>query len=208
MEETRQDILHAATQEFVKNGYNGASVSAIANRTKTSQRMLYYHFRGKEELYRTVLEAGYKRMFESAPKIEAVLQDPLTALKNFAGQTCDRHLENEDFVRLIMVENIAGAKTVSGSDVARLLGRDNLADLEIAVQRGIKDHVFRPDLEANDVYAIVAGLSFNAVSNRHTMQTLIGFDLTDEIDRADRRTLIVEAACRFATAQQDALTNV
>ncbi len=201
MEATRQDILRAATQEFVSNGYNGASISSITSRTKTSQRMLYYHFGGKKELYRAVLEAGYSRMFASAPKIESAQQDPLTALQDFAGQTFDRHLENEDFVRLIMVENIAGAKTVSCSEVALALGRDNLADLETTIQRGIKSQVFRSDLEAKDVYAIVAGLSFNAVSNRYTVQTLFGFDLHNTTDQADRRALIVEAACRYAAAR-------
>ncbi len=201
MEETRQDILLAATQEFVENGFNGASISSITSRTKSSQRMLYYHFGGKKELYRAVLEAGYKRMFESAPKIETPLEDPLTALQTFAGQTFDRHIENEDFVRLIMVENIAGAKTASASEIARDLGRDNLAGLETTVQKGIADGVFRPDLEAKDIYAIVAGLSFNAVSNRYTVQALFGFDLTGGTDRADRRALIIDTACRFAAAR-------
>lgn len=200
LQATRSDILHAATLEFVAKGYDGASISSITQRTKTSQRMLYYHFGGKDELYRAVLEAGYARMFKGARPIEAEHDDPLQALKMFAEKTFDLHIENEDFVRLIMVENIAGAKTLEASKLAREPGNDNLADLHRIIQHGKNTGVFRKDVDAEDVYAVIAGLSFNAVSNRYTVNVLFGFDLEVESARNDRRSLIATAACRYAAA--------
>ncbi|MCF5585969.1 TetR family transcriptional regulator, partial [Pseudomonas syringae] len=41
-EKTREDILQAAVAEFVAHGLSGARVDAIAERTKTSKRMIYY----------------------------------------------------------------------------------------------------------------------------------------------------------------------
>ncbi|MBE0969791.1 TetR family transcriptional regulator, partial [Escherichia coli] len=41
-EKTRQDILRAAIDEFVAQGLSGARVDAIAERTHTSKRMIYY----------------------------------------------------------------------------------------------------------------------------------------------------------------------
>jgi hypothetical protein len=39
---------------------SGARVDAIAARTRTSKRMIYYYFGGKEQLYLAVLEEAYR----------------------------------------------------------------------------------------------------------------------------------------------------
>ena len=41
-EKTRESILQAAITEFVQQGLSGARVDAIAERTATSKRMIYY----------------------------------------------------------------------------------------------------------------------------------------------------------------------
>ncbi len=46
-EGTRQAILAAAHEEFTENGLSGARVDAIATRTNTVKRMIYYYF-GKQ----------------------------------------------------------------------------------------------------------------------------------------------------------------
>ncbi len=195
---TREDILHAATLEFVAKGYDGASISSITNRTQTSQRMLYYHFGGKAQLYQAVLEAGYKRMFKTTSEIKSEHQDPQQALRSFAAKTFDRHIENEDFVRLLMIENIAQAKTVAKSDIARELGKGNLAELRKIIEQGKKSGVFKAEIRVEDVYAIMAGMSFTAISNRHTVKVLFSADLEIEAERNHRRQLIATAVCRFA----------
>ena len=56
---TRRDIVEVATREFAQKGYSGARVDAIASRTRTSKRMIYYYFGSKEGLYLAVLEEAY-----------------------------------------------------------------------------------------------------------------------------------------------------
>ena len=58
-ERSMQDILAVATEEFAFNGLSGARVDQIAERTRTSKRMIYYYFNGKEGLYQAVLEKAY-----------------------------------------------------------------------------------------------------------------------------------------------------
>ena len=52
-------ILAAAALEFAARGFAGARVDRIARRAKVNKAMLYYHFKSKERLYRTLL----RRMF-------------------------------------------------------------------------------------------------------------------------------------------------
>src|SRR3954447_17224866 len=56
---TKREILEVATREFADRGYAGARVDEIAARTRTTKRMIYYYFGGKEQLYVAVLEAAY-----------------------------------------------------------------------------------------------------------------------------------------------------
>lgn len=44
MDPVVRDILDVAMAEFAEHGFAGARVDAIAARTQTSKRMLYYHF--------------------------------------------------------------------------------------------------------------------------------------------------------------------
>ena len=53
---TRAEILAVATEEFSEHGYSGARVDEIAERTRTTKRMLYYYFESKEGLYAEVLK--------------------------------------------------------------------------------------------------------------------------------------------------------
>jgi len=55
-------ILGAAALEFAERGFAGARVDRIARRAKVNKAMLYYHFKSKDRLYRTLL----RRMFTLA----------------------------------------------------------------------------------------------------------------------------------------------
>jgi len=52
----RRRILDAAERVFAERGYAGATTQAIAAAADIRKRMLFYYFRGKDVLYRAVLE--------------------------------------------------------------------------------------------------------------------------------------------------------
>ena len=57
-EETRREILAAASEAFAAAGYVGATTRAVASRAGVNVATLHYHFGSKEGLYRAVLEAA------------------------------------------------------------------------------------------------------------------------------------------------------
>jgi AcrR family transcriptional regulator len=62
-------ILAAAALEFAARGFAGARVDRIARRAKVNKAMIYYHFKSKERLYRTLL----RRMFTlAAGRLQAI----------------------------------------------------------------------------------------------------------------------------------------
>jgi AcrR family transcriptional regulator len=62
--ESREQLLRAATKEFVTHGFAGARVNRIVSRARSNPRMLYHYFGSKSQLYVAVLEealAGLRR---------------------------------------------------------------------------------------------------------------------------------------------------
>ncbi|MDG2112572.1 MAG: TetR/AcrR family transcriptional regulator, partial [Actinomycetota bacterium] len=60
--ERRASILAAAAAAFAQLGYAATSMDHVAQRAGVSKVLVYRHFAGKAELYRSVLEATYNEM--------------------------------------------------------------------------------------------------------------------------------------------------
>ncbi|MCA0990295.1 TetR/AcrR family transcriptional regulator [Pseudalkalibacillus hwajinpoensis] len=54
--ETKRKIIKNSLKFFAKKGYEGASISEIANETNLTKSSIYSYFSGKEELYLSVLD--------------------------------------------------------------------------------------------------------------------------------------------------------
>lgn len=55
-EETRRDLLASAAEVFAEDGYAGASLERIARRAGFTTGAIYWHFKGKDELFLAVFE--------------------------------------------------------------------------------------------------------------------------------------------------------
>src|SRR5262249_47547315 len=86
-EGVRRNILEVATQEFVRLGYSGARVDAIAARTRTSKRMIYYYFTNKEGLYVAVLEQAYRNIRDVESTLDLAHLPPEAALRRLVEFT-------------------------------------------------------------------------------------------------------------------------
>lgn len=103
---TRANIIAVATRDFASKGVSGARVDEIADLTATSRRMIYYYFTNKEGLYVAVLEEAYRGIHKIEARLNLDHLDPVEAIRTLVGFTFDYQWEHEDFVRLVMVENI------------------------------------------------------------------------------------------------------
>ena len=58
----REQILLSAAQLFIEHGYCGLSMRQIAESVGVTKAALYYHFKDKEELFLSILEAYLERV--------------------------------------------------------------------------------------------------------------------------------------------------
>lgn len=61
----REEILNAATDEFLDKGYDGAKTVSIASRAGVTHAMLHYYFHTKRDLFEQILIRKFELIFNS-----------------------------------------------------------------------------------------------------------------------------------------------
>ncbi|MBU1329863.1 MAG: TetR family transcriptional regulator [Gammaproteobacteria bacterium] len=196
-EKTRESILQAAITEFVQFGLSGARVDAIAERTQTSKRMIYYYFTSKEQLYLAVLEKLYGDIRKTEGTLHLGELSPPEAICRLVEFTFDHHDRNVDFVRIVSIENIHHGEHITRSEVIPTLNNSVLQMIADILQRGEALGLFRPGLEPLDVHMLISSFCFYRVSNRHTFGTIFQIDLSADATRQRHKALICESVLRY-----------
>jgi AcrR family transcriptional regulator len=196
-EKTRDGILQAAIAEFVAQGLSGARVDAIAERTHTSKRMIYYYFTSKERLYAEVLEKLYGDIRHTECSLKLDVLAPMQAIKRLVEFTFDHHDRNVDFVRIVSIENIHNGENVKQSPTIRALSQNILQALDDTLRRGEGEGVFRQGVEAVDLHMLISSFCFYRVSNRHTFSEIFQIDLMDDQIKQRHKAMISDSVTRY-----------
>ncbi|HEX6978910.1 MAG TPA: TetR/AcrR family transcriptional regulator [Alphaproteobacteria bacterium] len=191
-EKTKQDILAVATVEFAEKGLAGARIDEIAARTKTSKRMIYYYFGGKEALYISVLEEAYRRIRHIEGELQLDHLPPEDALRKLVGFTFDYENGHPEFIRLVMNENIHNGKYLARSKLIQELNVPAIEAVRRVLERGKKEGIFRRDVDPIDLHMTISALCFFNVSNRATFSTIFKLDMESPKALAARRARIIE----------------
>jgi AcrR family transcriptional regulator len=194
---TRQNILAVATKEFAEKGYSGARVDEIAARTNTSKRMIYYYFEDKEGLFVAVLEEAYRRIRQIEATLDLAHLEPEAAIRALVGFTFDYQNANEDFIRLVMVENIHQGIHLARSRAIQDLNVSVIHTLRDIYDRGVRQGLFREGVDEIDLHMTISALCFFNVSNRATFSQIFKRDMASLDMLAKRRETVIETVIRY-----------
>ena len=195
----RRNIVEVATREFAQKGYGGARVDAIANRTRTSKRMIYYYFGSKEGLYLAVLEGAYSAIRRTEATLDLESLPPEAALRTLVGSTFDYYQKHPEFVRLVMNENIMDGVHMARS---KAIGKLNVTVIDATrriVARGQKAGVFRRGIDPIELHMSISALGIFNVANRATFSTIFKRDMTSPRALALRRAEIIGMILQHVT---------
>ncbi|HEV7322461.1 MAG TPA: TetR/AcrR family transcriptional regulator [Ensifer sp.] len=197
---TQEDILIVATEEFSTHGLAGARVDAIAERTRTSKRMIYYYFGSKEGLYLAVLERSYRKIRTLEEDLHLSNLPPEEALRQLIATTFEHDEANPDFVRLVSIENIHHAAHMMRSEAIRDLNVSVIETIAGILDRGVAQGVFRRQADPIDIHMMISAFCFFRVSNRYTFGTIFRRDLSDAETMARHKGMIADAVIRYLIA--------
>jgi AcrR family transcriptional regulator len=199
-ERTRQEILDVAIREFARNGYSGARVDEIALRTRTTKRMIYYYFGGKEQLYIAALEQAYSTARDAERQLDVEHLDPVAAVRRLAELTFDHHESHPDFISLVAIENIHRAEFIAKSKTLGELNTPAVSVLARILERGRASGVFPRDVDAIDVHMLISAYCFFRMSNRYTFGAIFGLDMLDPAHRDRFRTMVADMIVSYLTS--------
>ena len=102
---TRADILAAARHVFASKGIDGTSVREVAEAAKVNTAMIYYYFKDKEDLYRSVLSDSFSplaaiwddKIFKGAAPVKEKIRKYIEGYIRFQQV-------NEDLRRIMAME--------------------------------------------------------------------------------------------------------
>jgi AcrR family transcriptional regulator len=193
----REEILAAAMEEFAERGLSGSRVDKIADRTRTSKRMIYYHFHSKVGLYSAVLERAYAqiRSLESEVAIEQL--EPAEAMRRIVELTFDYDESNPQFISLVSIENIHKAETLTTLPAIRQQNASVIAVLQRILARGQATGVFRRDVVALDLHLMMSALCFFRVSNRFTFSAVFDCNLSAPATRKRHRLMFADMVLSY-----------
>jgi AcrR family transcriptional regulator len=71
----KQSIIQAAARLFAEQGFEGTTTLQIAKEAGVTEPLIYYHFKGKDDLFSHILETSFKEYFS---RLEALEREPGT----------------------------------------------------------------------------------------------------------------------------------
>jgi AcrR family transcriptional regulator len=104
----RSQILDAATEVFLENGYGGATIDLVVERAGASKATVYSFFGGKDGLFAAIVEERCERILSAFGDPEVVDSDVLSALAHIARRYMEVVMAPDvvGFYRLIIGEGV------------------------------------------------------------------------------------------------------
>ena len=194
---TRAELLEVATAEFARNGYSGARVDEIAARTRTTKRMIYYYFGGKEQLYIAVLEQAYAGIREHERRLELTHLSPTEAVRRLIEFTFDYQESHPEFIKLVSIENIHEAEFLMKSDVLVPTNSSAVDLLAEFIEAGRASGEFTVAVTALELHMMISALCFFRVANRSSLKAVFGYDTGTKAHRVRQRQLTCDLVLAY-----------
>ncbi|MBO2463567.1 TetR/AcrR family transcriptional regulator [Actinomadura violacea] len=196
---TRAEILEVAQREFARHGYAGARVDEMAALMRTTKRMIYYYFGGKEKLYLAVLEKAYSEVRKLESTIDVQHLAPVEAIRTLAELTFDHHEAHPDFIKLVSIENIHEAEHLRKSEALENLSGPVAELISQILDAGRAAGDFVAEADAIDVHMMISSFCFFRIANQHTFGALFGRNMTAPEHRERHREMIGEMVVAYLT---------
>mgnify|MGYP003556327052 FL=1 len=195
-DQTKARILKAAVKVFTRDGYAGGRIEQISSEAESNDRMIYYYFGSKENLFVRVLEHTYEAFNQAESMLRLDLSNPVQALRERVAFVWHYYVKHPEFVAILNIENLhEGTHARQSSELRRLSGT-TLGVIKPIIEAGQRQGVFRQDIDINHVYLMIASLCYFYNSNRYTLTSFLGLNLADQGQQQDWLAFISDLVVR------------
>ncbi len=155
-DEVKQRILVAAEELFAEKGFSATTIREIAERANVNSAMIYYYFKDKKGLYRSVIDFSANETYRMLLKAFKGRRDPAMQLKEFCIEYARAHYLNRDIVKLIHREMLTNGEDPSG--FSRIYFKKSMETVKEILERGVETGRFKKidvDLAAATLFGLI-----------------------------------------------------
>jgi len=160
----RQEILDAARELLVRDGYENLSMRRVAERIDYSPTAIYLHFKDKQELVSSLCQETFAKLIRELEAIASEHGDPITQLRK--GMECyiDFGLKHPDHYLptfVLPAPDLVDHRRKAAAD-RESSGMRALGYMRDCIARGVREKKLRridPDLAARATWAALHGIT-------------------------------------------------
>ncbi len=165
-QETRQRILDAARELFVREGYEAVSMRRIAERIEYSAPAIYHHFRDKEALITELCLHDFRALAAVFLRIGRV-DDPVERIRRIGMAYVEFGLEHPSQYRFMFMAEGRPAEPQVPDDMKGNPEQDAYAFLRLAVREAIEQERFRPELADAELISQMLWAAVHGIVSLH-----------------------------------------
>ena len=171
---TVQRILTAARAEFGANGFDGTKVEHIARRAGVSKQIVYFYFKGKDELYWELLKSISIATHQRLLQIEFDELAPQDAVRRYIEGVYDVYAEDPLLGMVSLDQSMHGGAQHRSINEIRQLQAALAEKLAGVVSRGKLAEVFHPDVDSNRLELMTVIITVGCLSSAAMLERYSG----------------------------------
>ncbi|MEX0606748.1 MAG: TetR/AcrR family transcriptional regulator [Halofilum sp. (in: g-proteobacteria)] len=178
----RDEILAAATDLFGESGYDGVSMSAIAQRAGISKANVFHHFGSKDALYLEVMRAARAYFEPGTERLIEQNQDFGEQLRELIGRDFARMREHPDLARLILREILESGPSRGQALASEVFG-EHFAELTGLFEQAQRQGGLARDIPPALIATLAIACNTMLFQSQHLLRHLPGVDFVDDGER-------------------------
>ena len=138
----RDQILSAASQLFIQQGYYGLSMREIAEAVGVTKAALYYHFKDKESLFLAILESHLEKIEDLLFEIEAASPSCKDRIDLLVKSVLNQPVDQRAVIRLASQE-MAHLSAESQRSFGKTYHQRFIGRIQAIIEAGVKNGELR-----------------------------------------------------------------
>jgi len=162
----KKGILSAAQRVFSRKGYETTTMEDIASEAGFGKASLYFYFKGKEEVFLSLIRAGLEGQRNLLKEVMNSQLSNVEKLKAIISKYFEYVKENRDFIRIVHSESqklyATALEKVHSSIIKE--HKNTMEGIASIIREGIKSGEFRrvePTVAAASFMGIISSVMFS-----------------------------------------------
>ena len=139
----RLEILDAARDLFIKDGYENVSMRKIAEKIEYSPTTIYLYFNDKADLFNQLCEETFAKLVKTFAELGEDLSDPITALKKCGQAYIQFGLKYPNHYKVTFMLNLGDDAAKKNHLQEDSMGAKSFGYLRMIVQECVRQKKFR-----------------------------------------------------------------